>query len=382
MTPSPVVSTNSSTPHWLENEHLLSELYRAACLLQNSPEKAVEQLHAEMKKLAKRPEIFEPERGTRVLLAGLVGQNRKSAPGDSLPSLLQTSGLTGQEKAALSLFFATTLPPATIGKILGLPEASLRGVLSSARKKLRSAGADSKAAPSPDAENLLERPWLGGETNASPTPPQEAETRLHSQITALGPAPETLQSLLAAARDAEHHATHKPFSLRDPGLLAAGFALLLVLGFGIWSMLAKADSISGEAELRQLLAEATSAGAEAYEPVESRLTELADWFVLKGIDSFRAPPGFGMQQTLAARVFQFEGTKVAAAILPDQEMLVFVFEGAALGINVQPEGSWRIFEAGQDAFAVMQNGKMCFLVAKRGSEKSLEKALFEILPSG
>jgi len=103
---------------------------------------------------------------------------------------------------------------------------------------------------------------------------------------------------------------------------------------------------------------------------------------MNGVDGFWAPSGFESMKTVAARVYPHANIRVAAFALPDHQMMVYVFDGAALGIEVKPAGTWQFLQVGRDVGAVAQRGNICFLVAIRGNEAQLRALLEELQPRG
>jgi hypothetical protein len=161
----------------------------------------------------------------------------------------------------------------------------------------------------------------------------------------------------------------------DPMALALGFAFLLLLGWGAWSLLSQADGFPGEEEARKLLEVASAAGAEDYEPVEVPLGALGDWLALNGVEGFWVPEELEKDTTVAARVFTHQNVRIAAVALPERQMLVYIFDGAALGMEVHPERHWRFFEQGVNAGAIAQRGRICVMVGFRGSVAELRQIL-------
>jgi hypothetical protein len=161
----------------------------------------------------------------------------------------------------------------------------------------------------------------------------------------------------------------------DPMALALGFAFLLLVGWGVWSLLSRADGFPGEEEAVKLLEVASAAGAEDYEPVEVPLGALGDWLALKGVEGFWVPEELETDRTVAARVFTHENVRIAAVALPERQMLVYIFDGAALGIEVRPERHWRFFQQRVNAGAIAQRGRICVMVGIRGSKAELREVL-------
>jgi hypothetical protein len=56
-------------------------------------------------------------------------------------------------------------------------------------------------------------------------------------------------------------------------------------------------------------------------------------------------------------------------------MYFYCFSSQPLGINVVPEGSWRITESDRSVLAIREEKGMCFLVAFRGSKRDMKGLL-------
>ena len=57
-------------------------------------------------------------------------------------------------------------------------------------------------------------------------------------------------------------------------------------------------------------------------------------------------------------------------LVPENIMYFYCFPSQPFGINVVPEGSWRITESDRSVLAIREEKGMCFLVAFRGSKRT------------
>jgi len=191
-----------------------------------------------------------------------------------------------------------------------------------------------------------------------------------------------VEELETVVRKLEESRSRWVFSMRNPALLALGFAMVLITFLVVWSLLEGGKSFPGQERAIELLEAGTAADAEEYEPVSTELRNVGDWLAMNGVDGFWAPAGFESVKTVAARVFPHANIRVAAFALPDYQMMLYIFDGTALGIEVEPPETWQFLQVGQDVGAIAQRGRVCFLVAIRGSEEQLRELLEDVQPRG
>jgi hypothetical protein len=359
---------------WMGEDSFWRELWAFALFLHGEEKAALSAVDKALQGLQGRPEAREELRARRFLFSRIrrhaprvtpsSGQERDASGQNTLQPLRELPPL---QRALAGLYFATSLPAAEAARVLGLSPVEVTRQLEQLGPKLSKVVID----PGEDPAVLLswerkERWGIG----------------LQAARESLRPQPETMAHMKqkAALLAARHHRTK--FSPLDPAFLAFVFAAVLLVGLAIWIFLGQSDTFPGEEDVARLLRTGTNAVAEDYQPVEVPLQDMGDWFALQGLEGFWTPSGFAEQQTLAARVFSFEGTKVASVLLPEHKMIVYFFDGAALGIEVQPAGHWRFVESGEDVGAVVQKGRLCFLATKRGTKESLRDTLDLILPQG
>ncbi|MCS7008662.1 MAG: hypothetical protein NZL93_01835, partial [Chthoniobacterales bacterium] len=164
-------------------------------------------------------------------------------------------------------------------------------------------------------------------------------------------------------------------SLRDPAFLGFLAACLLFLAIAWWLLSQSSRSLEGEQKLKSLLENATQAEATEYEPVSTSLDQIDDWLALQGLDDFWLPNSLLDSKALAVRTFPFEGSRVAAVLLPEQQMILCFFDPTPLDISFPNENVWNYFQSGNNTAAVAIRGRLCILAAIRGTRAQLQNIL-------
>jgi hypothetical protein len=191
--------------------------------------------------------------------------------------------------------------------------------------------------------------------------------------------PEAEERLDAVAGKIHERVRHGwRFSMRDPATLAVSFAFLVLVGLGVWLVLTKMDGFPGQDEVVEIALTGDKSQIEQFDPLEAEAGSLGDWFVLKGVDGVVVPEEFRGYKVAGVRVFPFEAEPVAVMAVPENRMFFYVFRGHRLGINVSPEGSWRLLvydEAQKRALAIRQDRGICFMIAMRGSVEDVQRVI-------
>jgi len=175
----------------------------------------------------------------------------------------------------------------------------------------------------------------------------------------------------ADALASKHEGPH--LSVRNPATLAVGFGFLLLVAVLAWYFLGQAGIFPDEAI--KIATAGAKASPDRFDLVEEKAGALQDWFMLKGFDRFRVPPGFEKFDVVGVRIFKFENEPVAQAAVPENTMYFFSFAAQPLGISVTPEKSWRITEADRSVLAIREENGICFLIAFRGTKQDMIRVL-------
>lgn len=198
-----------------------------------------------------------------------------------------------------------------------------------------------------------------------------------AKLESLPLAPEAAEVLAEVARRLESRRPRR-FSFRDPAMLAAGLAFLILVGVLGWIFVGQGGTFAGMQEIGEMVELGDRAGADRFTELETPAGALPDWFVMQNFDGFAVPPGFEAAPVVGVRQFKFEELPVAVAAVASPRAMFYVFEAQPLGISI-PLGRWRFGSygpKGQNAFAVCQLGPMAFVVALRdGGEAELKSYL-------
>ncbi len=297
----------------------------------------MEAVERALQALQGKPEAREGQRAARFLFARIArtARGRRGASGEEEESevLKPLRNLGACERLTVALRICAPFPVADQARVLGCRPSEFEKTLA------RGPGMDvevlrKELAPGPDARMELE-----------------------------------------AWEDPERLLRRPGRGWQEPAVYALGFAFFLLVGLGLWMFLSRSDGFPGEIEVRRLLETGSAAGAEEYEPVELPLGTMGDWLALNGVEGFWMPPELAGDKTVAARIFTHQNVRVAAVALPERQMMVYIFDGAALGVEVRPAGVWRLFSQGKNAGAIAQRGRVCVMAAIRGTPAELRQSL-------
>lgn len=170
---------------------------------------------------------------------------------------------------------------------------------------------------------------------------------------------------------AERHGGKHSF-VSNPATIAVGLGFLLLVAVLVWNMLGRAGVFPDEAI--KIADMGAKAGMDRFEPVETTLGGLQDWFMLKGFDGFRVPPALENIPAVGVRLFKFENETIAQALVLENRMSVFCFNGRPLGVSV-PEKTWKIDEGERLALAIREENGIVLLLAFRGTREQMRKFL-------
>ena len=197
---------------------------------------------------------------------------------------------------------------------------------------------------------------------------------VHSALKGLDLPPEVVGDLGARAEAISAARSRRRFNPRDPAMLAVAIGFLLLVAVLAWHFFGSAGIFPEEA--LTIATEGSKLRAEQFEVVEDKAGALEDWFVLKGFDRFHVPAKFASFDVVGARIFKIENRPVAVLAVPENHMFFLVFDPVPLGIEIHPEGSWRIAEFDYKfAAAIREEKGMCFMVVIKGTKKDLAQLI-------
>ena len=195
-----------------------------------------------------------------------------------------------------------------------------------------------------------------------------------SVLAGLGIPPTVIADLDARAAAISAARSRRRFNPRDPAMLAVAIGFLLLVAVLAWHFLGRAGVFPEEA--LTIASEGSMLRTEQFEAVEDKAGALEDWFVLKGFDRFHVPAKFANYQVAGARISKIENHPVAVLAVPENHMFFLVFDPAPLGLEIHPEGSWRIAVDYKFAAAIREEKGMCFMVVViKGTKKDLARLI-------
>lgn len=166
-------------------------------------------------------------------------------------------------------------------------------------------------------------------------------------------------------------------SIKNPAFLAVALAFMAMIGVGVWLLMIQMEGFRGMEETISLAEIGDLSEPSQFEPLDAPAGTLGDWFVMQGFDGFRVPTGFESYQVVGVRTFDFEGTAVAMAVVPENRAFFYVFPSRSLGIVPGASGNWRILEYGpearQRALGITQTGDFCFMISFQGNRAAMEE---------
>ena len=158
----------------------------------------------------------------------------------------------------------------------------------------------------------------------------------------------------------------------NPAILAVGTGIILLIGVLVWNFFGRAGTFPDEA-----IKIATTGGKVIpadLEVVETKVSHLQDWFMLKGFDRFQIPPGFENFDAVGVRIFKVENEPVGQIAVAENSMWFYSFNPVPFGITI-PEKSWRVTEADRTVLALRAEDGVCFMVAFRGKKADMRRLL-------
>lgn len=176
----------------------------------------------------------------------------------------------------------------------------------------------------------------------------------------------------AAHAFSQRHDGHR-FSVRNPATLAVALGFLLLIGVLTWHFLGQAGVFPEEAI--KIATAGAGARPDQFDSLEEKAGQLQDWFMLKGFDNFRVPPGLENLDVVGVRLFKSENEWVAQAAASENTMFLYCFPSQPFGIDVPPEKSWRITEADRTVLAIREEDGVCFMISFRGTKAEMEQFL-------
>ena len=163
---------------------------------------------------------------------------------------------------------------------------------------------------------------------------------------------------------------------KQPPILAALFAVLLLIGFLIWWGYQHANNFAGREDVETMLSTTAKMTGAELKPVSAAAGDLGDWVFMNGqFDNYSVPPAFANFKAIGARVFQQDDSPVVQIAVEENDMLFFVFHAEDFGVVLKPKDRWRILQENDWVAAIRGDHENGFMIAFRGSVKEMQDFL-------
>jgi len=172
-------------------------------------------------------------------------------------------------------------------------------------------------------------------------------------------------------------------ALRQPPVLAVIIAVLVLIGWFIYSAVIRADNFSGRESVQQMIdttqqiidSPQDKAGPE-FDPKATEAGLLGDWlFSQYGFENFYVPAELSHLKTVMCRVFKQDGFPVAQIAIEAHQSFLFVFRADDFGVKITPPDRWRIFEMDDWCVGILAHDDVCVLMAFHGTKADMHRFL-------
>jgi len=189
-------------------------------------------------------------------------------------------------------------------------------------------------------------------------------------IDRLEPSEEVLTRMEQAARESPRK---RRFIFADPAMLAVAVGFLGIVFLVVWMMMDRQDKFEGREKVIEIAKVGGQGKIDQFEPVQSKVSRMGDWFALQGFGGFRVPDGFGDFELVGVRLMGFEGQNVACMAIPENQMFFYVFDSSSLSINPGRPGEWKIIELEDGrVVAVEEDNGVTFMVVMEGEPEDMK----------
>lgn len=206
---------------------------------------------------------------------------------------------------------------------------------------------------------------------------REVDTAFSEPLLTQKPTPQGIERARVAETLIHSHQSKTRSFLKDPAVLSVTFALVLLAGAAIWHFVIQHAQFSGHEEVARIVQAGSMAKPSQFEAVAGKAGEMADWFLINGVENFQIPPELAELPTAGVRIFDFEGQPVAVVAIDSEydRLFLYVFPADPYGISIQPTGRWEILEGENWVTAAREEKGVCTLLSFRGRRSEMETLL-------
>jgi len=169
------------------------------------------------------------------------------------------------------------------------------------------------------------------------------------------------------------------FLFADPAMLAVAVGFLGIVFLVVWTLMEREDAFEGREKVIEIAKVGGQGRIDQFEPVDSVVSSMGDWFALQGFGGFRVPEGFGEFELVGVRMLGFEGQSIACLAIPANQMLFYVFDSRSLSINPGRAGNWKIIELEDGrVIGVEEENGVTFMVVMEGEPDDMKRLIARV----
>ena len=168
----------------------------------------------------------------------------------------------------------------------------------------------------------------------------------------------------------------------NPAVLTALLGIIVILGIVVFFVFERIDKFPGREAVENMLNSAGKMSGTELETVSTTAGQAGDWFYMRGYDGFEAPAELTELPVIGSRVFRIDGRTVAQILIGTGDQvkvnppcLIFQFHASEFGVQLPPDGDWKVVTEDDWAGAIRQHGDHCFLVTFRGTKVEMQDFL-------
>jgi len=191
--------------------------------------------------------------------------------------------------------------------------------------------------------------------------------------------PPDLESQFSTEEEPTHQGIRLKEAWKHPPILAVIIALMVILGWLIFSTLLRSDNFPGHEVTEQLINATNEMDGTELNPKATEVGLLGDWlFSQYGFENYFVPESLAHLKTAGCRVFKLNGVPVAQIAIHEQSSFLFLFHAEDLGVNITPPDQWRLFRIDDWIVAIQTHQAECAMVAFHGTKNEMRHFLGDI----
>jgi hypothetical protein len=161
---------------------------------------------------------------------------------------------------------------------------------------------------------------------------------------------------------------------RALGIAAVCLGVCMCFGWVVWERWRESPPVQMRAQMQRLLEASSVSGPGGIEKFEGNAAQAPDWLFLHGMEGVEVPERFASLKLESARIFDFNGEKMAQFTMEEPPGFLVVGSADSLGLGGDRAGSGRTL-AGEWSGAWAVSGSYAFFLAAKDAEAWLNQLL-------